>query len=93
MREKEGGREEREGGRGRGTAMVVAANRWSANRQETHSTVLMWRGRERGGEGVREGEGGEGVREGERVGGGGGRGCYLPWLWLLIDGLPMGRQP
>ena len=64
--------------------MVVAADRWSANRQETLSTVLMWRGRERGRE--------EG-REGERVGGGGGRGCYLPWLWLLIDGLPMGRQP
>ena len=29
------------------------------------------------------------VSEGERVGGGGGRGCYLPWLWLLIDGLPI----
>ena len=75
---------EREGGRGRGTAMVVAANRWSASRQETHSTVLMWRGREKGG---------GGLREEERGGGGGGRGCNLPWLWLLIDGLPMGRKP
>ena len=89
---------EREGGRGRGggwvvgwggsllPTIVVAANRWSANRQETLSTILMWRGRERGR---------EGGREGERVGGGGGgeRGCYLPLLWLLIDGLPMGRNP
>ena len=45
---------------------------------------------------VREREGG---REGGRVGGrvgewwGGRAVCYLPWLWLLIDGLPMGRQP
>ena len=39
-----------------GRDLVVAANRWSANRQKTLSTVLMWRGRERGGEGVREGD-------------------------------------
>ena len=73
--------------------MLVAANRWSADGepgQETWITVLYL---ER--EGGREGGRGRG-REGERergwvvvVGGG----CYLPWLWLLIDGPPMGRKP
>ena len=41
----------------------------------------------------REGEG-AGGREGGLGGQWGGEAvCYLPWLWLQIDGLPIGRKP